>query len=202
MSLSTYAGLKAAALRWVKRSGGTTVDDAMNDLVTLVEAEFNRSLRVAEMEASATVTLTSGVGALPNDYLEWREVWSGLNRLKYTTPGKAQDDYAYAAYSPGEFTVIGSSLYAYPVGSDPDITLTYYQKIPALSDSNTSNWLLTAHPDAYLFSVVSEANAFLLVPEGAALWAQRAANVMDKIIAQDKGKRYANVAIMTRGIHP
>jgi hypothetical protein len=49
---------------------------------------------------------------------------------------------------------------------------------------------------------VSEANAFLLIPDGAALWAQRAANVIDEITAQDRGKRYANVAIMTRGIHP
>jgi hypothetical protein len=202
VSLTTYAGLKAAALRWVKRSGGTTVDDAMDDLIDLAEARLNRALRVAEMEASATITLTSGVGDLPDDYLEWREVWSGTARLTYTTPGRAQSDYAYAAYTPGEFTIVGSNLYAYPVGSDPDITLKYYQTIPALSDSNTSNWLLTAHPDAYLFSVVSEANAFLLIPEGAALWAQRAANVIEEITAQDRGKRYANVAIMTRGIHP
>jgi hypothetical protein len=101
LSLTTYAGLKAAALRWVKRSGGTTVDDAMDDIVDLAEARLNRALRVAEMEASATVTLTSGVGALPTDYLEWREVWSGLNhharsgaerlRIRRLQPGRVHD---------------------------------------------------------------------------------------------------------------
>ena len=41
------------------------------------------------------------------------------------------------------------------------------QKIPALSDSNTTNWLLTLSPDVYLFGALAE--ACLFAPEKAAL---------------------------------
>lgn len=34
------------------------------------------------------------------------------------------------------------------------IELIYYLRIPALSDSATSNWMLTDHPDAYLYGTL------------------------------------------------
>jgi hypothetical protein len=33
--------------------------------------------------------------------------------------------------------------------------MLYSQKVPALSDSATTNWLLTSHPDAYLFGTLT-----------------------------------------------
>jgi hypothetical protein len=47
----------------------------------------------------------------------------------------------------------------------PDSTytgeLTYYAKIPALSDAATTNWLLGVAPDVYLYGSLMEAAPYL-----------------------------------------
>jgi hypothetical protein len=52
---------------------------------------------------------------------------------------------------PQAYAISGSSLLIAPA---PDsayaIRLTYKQAIPALSDANPTNWLLTRHPDLYV----------------------------------------------------
>jgi len=37
-----------------------------------------------------------------------------------------------------------------PPGSDISIEMIYYGRVAALSDANTSNWLLVKAPDVYL----------------------------------------------------
>ena len=41
------------------------------------------------------------------------------------------------------------------------VNLSYYQAIPGLSTDNTSNWLLTSYPDAYLYGVLAVAYNYL-----------------------------------------
>jgi hypothetical protein len=52
---------------------------------------------------------------------------------------------------PDRFTMLDGEFRFYPV---PDTTRTgtlfYYQELPAISVDNQNNWLLEAHPDAYL----------------------------------------------------
>ena len=48
--------------------------------------------------------------------------------------------------------------------------LTYYAKIPALSDANTSNWLLDVAPDIYLYGALMEAAPYLDDQEKLATW--------------------------------
>jgi hypothetical protein len=56
------------------------------------------------------------------------------------------------------FSIIGSSLYVRPIGSG-DVTLFYYQTIPALESAST-NWLMTARPDIYIYGTLAEAYIF------------------------------------------
>lgn len=46
----------------------------------------------------------------------------------------------------------------------------YYEQIPALSDSNTSNWLLDAAPDAYLYGSLLQAAPYLAEDERIQVW--------------------------------
>ena len=59
-------------------------------------------------------------------------------------------------------------------GNGDGVTGVYYIKVPALSDSETTNWLLTAHPDLYLWAGLEQACIYLRDPEGAmayqAMW--------------------------------
>jgi hypothetical protein len=47
----------------------------------------------------------------------------------------------------------------------------YYAKIPTLSDSVTTNWLLTYHPDIYLYGALLHSAPYLKEDERASTWA-------------------------------
>jgi hypothetical protein len=56
-----------------------------------------------------------------------------------------------------------------PAGAT-DVELTYYRKLPALSASQPSNWLLAAAPDVYLYGSLLEAAPFLMSDERLPVW--------------------------------
>ncbi len=149
MAISTYAELQTALGTWLDRSLTNITDH-----ITLFEAQVNRRLLVRQQTTSATITMSSGSGSLPTDYLEWKRVtWSGTvtRELDYVTPSFLSTFNAAAASGdPTYFTIEGGTIKV-ALLSDTSLDLLYSQKVPALSVSNTTNWLLTAHPDAYLF---------------------------------------------------
>lgn len=110
-------------------------------------------LRVRDMETIATITLTSGTGPLPSDYLQYRRVattGSPRRELEYITPQAAEQQYPSRAGGLGNaFTIIGSNLYTFPLVST-SCELTYYAAIPALVSGSPTNWLMTKNPAIYL----------------------------------------------------
>jgi hypothetical protein len=61
------------------------------------------------------------------------------------------------------------------------LELDYYQTIPALA-SASSNWLITAHPDLYLFGAMCEAEMFGVNDERAPTWKARRDEIFEEII--------------------
>src|SRR5215467_7131702 len=151
MTIQTYSDLQSAIANWIARA-----DLAANipDFVALFESAANRRLRLRQQESAATLSPSSGVAALPADYLAWRRVtWTGQfpRELEYVHPS-----YLHALYptlpagTPRLFTIEGGSLTVAP-GSDTALTFDYFQRIPALANASPSNWLIAAAPDLYLF---------------------------------------------------
>src|SRR3712207_4569180 len=89
MAIDSYSTLKTAIGQWMFASGGV-LSDYYDDFIDKPESRLNRLLRVREMEATpATLTLVSGVGSLPSDYLQWRKVVQTTEprrQLQYVTP--------------------------------------------------------------------------------------------------------------------
>jgi len=50
------------------------------------------------------------------------------------------------------------------------VGITYFQKIPALTSTNTTNWLLDKYPDIYLYGTLCTAQAYLRDDERLAVW--------------------------------
>ncbi len=174
MSIGTYAELQTAVGNWLARAD--LAAGRLQEFIALFEAVANRRLRVRQMETSTTLTPSSGSATLPTDYLAWRRVtWAGDTRqeLEYVHPSYLQALHpATEAGIPQLFTIEGSTLKVRPT-SGTDLEFDYFQKIAALSDSATTNWLLTAHPDLYLFGSLTEAAAFTLDLENGAIWKTR-----------------------------
>jgi hypothetical protein len=102
-----------------------------------------------------------------------------------------------AAGKPQYYTVVGSQLEFIPT---PDTQyegeLTYYAKIPALSDSNTSNWLLTYAPDLYLYGALIEAEPYLKNDERVGLWGELYLRVVADIEVADERASVASTPLV------
>jgi hypothetical protein len=77
----------------------------------------------------------------------------------------------------------------------------YFQKVPALSDSAATNWLLAAHPDLYLFGSLVEAEMFGVNDERAPLWKARRDEIFDEIEKLSNKSRGAG-AMRVMGVTP
>jgi hypothetical protein len=177
MSISTYAELKTAAANWLRRGGDSDYVERVPELIALAEAQFNRDLRHRSMETTTDLTLSASVKtvALPSDYIETRALvlqTTPLRVLTFVTPTQLDTNWASGGTGvPSEYTIIGSNI---KLGIAPDsgytLEQTYYQKIPALSDSATTNWLLTSHPDLYLYGALLQAAPYMSDDERVPVW--------------------------------
>jgi hypothetical protein len=166
MAISTYAELQAAIAAWLNRADLGAV---IPDFIALAESRHNRDLRTARMETMVDLTASAGEArvALPADFLEARGLvlrTDPVAELDYLTPSALLAAYPQSATGrPGSHTIIGTDLHLGPVPDDDyTLTLTYYQRIPALSAASPTNWLLTTAPDTYLYAALLEAAPFLM----------------------------------------
>lgn len=172
MSITTYSELKAAVADWLARDDLTA---QIPDFIVGAESWFNHglrhpayplpTLRTRQMEVAATATITAAATPLPTDYLEMillRLNTDPYSPLGYVTPENLVGLYgSQAARKPKVFTIIGDELrFALPPDSSYTAEMWYYGAIPALSDSNTSNWLLAAHPLLYVHAALMSAAMF------------------------------------------
>lgn len=207
MAISTYDELKTAVQDWAGQR--TDLAPRIDDFIALVESDLNSmpDFRIMEMEATATIVIDEGSGALPDDYLEWRDlVYPGTYRtsLEYITPDRA--NYLYPERESGEpkhFTIIDGAIEVYP-SVTADLTLLYYQNfnIDGLNASSPSNWLLTKSPNVYLFGCLAYAGAYMMDDAMEQKNRARFMEAVGKLIAADKGARYARAAIATPGPTP
>lgn len=108
--------------------------------MALATADINRRLRVRQMITEVTqATLT-----LPADFLEAETV--KVADVLYVPSHEG----AQARGDGGTFSVNGGSLLLNPADSAPDLYLRYYAKLDEL-ESDTTNDVLTAYPDVYMF---------------------------------------------------
>lgn len=159
MSLATYSDLQTAVANWLHRDDLTS---NIPDFIALAEARMNGHIESRSMESRTNLTCTAGNAfvSLPTDMLEMKRLTVSsvdpVQVLKYATPDEISKDYPYSTTGePVVFTVIGPQIQLAPI---PDtaytLEITYLQKIPALSNSNTTNWVLTNYPDVYLYGAL------------------------------------------------
>lgn len=203
MAITTYSELKSAIVNWYKDR--SDLADFADEFIDLAEAYFNLEIRTREMETVEDLTPTNNVCTLPTDYLEYKrvvELTSIRRPLEYITEDAADSLYpTRAAGLSGNFMIIGNELTALPLSTN-DIELTYYQQIPALSDSNTTNWLLTRMPNLYLHACLMYAAEFTKDP-GFNGELQKHAALVDKyrelLTGLDNRAKFANAGVTMTG---
>lgn len=161
MAFDSYSSLKTVLAAHAARDDLT---DYLADFITLAEAAANYgsdntpALRVRDMETESTLTATSTGWTIPDDYLHYSHVKLGNCVLTYLAKGPF--DALDSSGTPEYFTIVGDEIRVNGSTSG-DLVLTYTQSIPALSDANTSNWLLSKHPNIYLRLALMELSLFI-----------------------------------------
>lgn len=198
MALDTFANLKSSVANWLHREGLTSI---IPDFITLVEADLNRRLRVAQMEVRATASFDEGYENLPEDFLELREVKvnsSPVRSLQYMTPAQMTEFYPTLIGGIPEFyTLVDSQIRMNKIPTS-EVEIAYYAKITPLSDDDPTNWLLTSHPDVYLYGSLSQAEPYLKNDKRMPVWKALYEKALSDVDSADKSSRWSGATLQMR----
>lgn len=190
MALTTYGDIKTAVSTWLSRTDQTA---NIIDYIHTTHDKLYRSLRTREMETIASgVTVNAETAALPTNWLETRKIYvtstSPRYELQYVSFDKLIEmNLAADTGIPRYYTVVGGNMQFAPI---PDtsylITHVFYQKDAQLSATADTNWILTNHPDLYLYGTLLEAVGLIQDDPRIALWQQRYDRAMAEVVRQSQ----------------
>lgn len=202
MAITTYEGLKSAVATWMARDDLTAY---VPDFITFAEGYINTRLRHRKMVTTVSLTPVDGVCTLPTDYLQYRRVVVDTGTrytLEYIVPDQADQRYPSApAGLPIHFTIVGDELRMFPTTGE-SIELTYWQQVPALSATNSSNWLLAYRSEAYLRLACSYAADFIKNDGEAQKQLALADMIFEQIERDDTLANYSRAGMTFRGVTP
>jgi len=203
MAFNNYSSLQASIADFLNRNDLTAV---IPDFITLAEAQFNRNIRHRRMVERATATLDSEYSAVPADWLEsirYQINTNPITVMEFVSPDQAAmlKGANGTAGKPIYYTQIGQQFQVVPApdsGSAYTGELTYYATIPALSVSNTTNWLLTDSPDLYLYGALLQAAPYLQDDQRLSTWGTLYERCLNDLKVSDERSRMATSALRMR----
>ena len=202
MAITNYSELKAAISSWLDRSD---LDSVIPDFIALAEARHRRDFKLRRMETRVTANTISGTEyySLPDNFVAMRNIQLNTDpktALEYLTP--EQMDRVNAGSSKGKpkaYSIIGNNIQLRPIpDSVYQIEMLYFKYFTALSDSNTTNDMLTFHPDAYLYGALVEAEPYLQNDKRIQVWSGYYDRAKQDIISSNERDRHSGVAPTTR----
>ena len=198
----TYDELKTAIANYLNRSDLTSDIDTFIDNV---EAELNRRLRTKDMIKRATATADSQYLAVPTDWIEAINVEITSNDF---SPLFQQSIESLDVYRKSNNNSVGQPVYyamvddSIELAPTPDgqytLQLTYYAKISALSDSNTSNFVSVSHPDVYLYGALKHASIFLMEDERIPMFTQQFEKALEEMRLEQEKAAFGKGSLMMR----
>jgi len=194
MSISTFSELKTAVASWLNRSDLTS---EIADFVTLGEARIYRELRISAMETALSSAISSGVVAVPSDYVALKHAYvdgAPTRQLLRAEPG-----FIYAKYpsraATGKPSYIAREGSNFIFGPYPDSNYTikgiYYKRLPALSDSNTTNWFTSNAPDLLLYACLTAAEPFIKNDQRLIVWESMYQSAKDAIEREERDEQFS-----------
>jgi hypothetical protein len=204
MPLSTYAELQEAVAGFLNRDD---LAETVPTFIRLAEAMFNRDIRHWKMEERAASTLSGRYLALPDNWLATIRVRAdrpGHREMRLASVAEmermraqrhdAAGVPAFYCHTAGEIEVFPT-----PAGEMP-VELVYYERIPALSDEQTANWLLSDAPDIYLYGALMQAAPYLADDARVATWGALYGAARDALNASAAAARWSgsNLAVRLR----
>jgi hypothetical protein len=167
----------------------------IDTFIDLAESRISRELETRSQDTRTTLTTSADNAyvSLPTDMRSIRNVKVMNNprvTLRYLSPLQVKKEYATTGTGlPRVYSVIGDNLFLAPTpDSILNIELTYKASVSSLSDSNTTNTILTRFPDLYLYASLFHAYTYLLDEQRATQYNALVENILQSIrIDEEKG---------------
>lgn len=173
MPLSNYTELQASIADTLNRDDLT---NAIPDFIKLAEAQLGRDLRHWRMEDRANAVADAQYLALPNNFIAPIRITipaSPSYTLELVSPfqiSKLRMENLDNTGRPEYYAVVDGAFELYPTpDADYTVELVYYEAIPDIA-VNTTNWLLTNYPDAYLYGTLIHSSPYLQEDQRVAVW--------------------------------
>jgi len=199
MALANYSDLKASIASWLNRSDLTA---AIPDFIALAEAQISRRLvmlgPVRAMMGRSDATINGEFAAVPIDFMGARTINFAEDRtrlLEYCLPEEINRKKSFEGCTTGKprfFSVVGGEFQFFPApagGAGYLAELTYWKRVPALSDAAPGNWLLNLHPDAYLYGALLQSAPYLKDDARIQSWGTFFETILSDIVAADRVER-------------
>lgn len=185
MAIATYADLVTAiTTNFLHR---TDLSAVAPDFILLAEDKFNLRLRTFEQETAlaATAIDSSYQVAVPANTRAIKRIWrtddpkTPLMAATLDTVILKQGDTSLGTSGLArQYCREGSTWRFDGTGT---VAGVLYRTIPALSGSNTTNWLLTSYPGVYLWACLAEAATYIGNHAQAQAWEAKADARIDEM---------------------
>lgn len=212
----SYDGLKASVADFLNRGD---LAAAIPDFISLAEAQMARRLvgrmrqglpvpRRLIKRADTAIAAGAAYVAAPADFhgpIDF--VLNGEAVLDYldSTNLQAVKSEGRVTGAPRWYGIVGGELQLFPA-ADQDYAgeLTYMARTPALSAENSTNWILTNYPDAYLYGALVQSAPYLKDDGRMAGWGALFTAALDDICNADpvpgeQSRLRSEIAQMTGG---
>jgi hypothetical protein len=175
MAITNYSELKTAVANWLDRSDLTAY---VPDYITLAESKLRKDRQVRKIQVRVPFSVSTEKVDVPSDFRQIKSLYHDgptyYGPIDIVGEGElAQEKHLNGADSgvPAKAAYVSDQIWFSP---EPDATyslvMTYETSLVALSDSNTTNWLITNHPEIYLYAALVESAPFLKDDARIATW--------------------------------
>lgn len=188
MTIASYSDLQTAIANYAHRTGDTTFTTNVPDFITQAESRMERDQLLRQMETEDALSTTQGNNyvALPSGFISPIAAWILLSTVRYPIELRLPEQlpyYAAQAY-PRLCAVDNTNLrFERPADQVYTVYLRYFKSFN-LSNSVTTNALLTSDPDIYVAACMCEAALWTQDQNALQVWeqkyAQRAAEVKNR----------------------
>lgn len=197
--LANYTELQAEIADTLHRDDLTA---KIPSFIALFETRANRYLNAPQQEVTTDLTLASGSKtiALPSDFLEPLDavLFYGVTPCKLQqVQGRFIDETFPITSIPVYYAINNGSInFGVYANQDYTVRLRYLKKWNLAAD--ITNWLLTNHPDAYLYGSLAASAAYIGEDERLPLWKELAGNAIDEINRQGAQNRKTDLMTETQ----
>lgn len=163
------------------------------DFITLAEGDIRVDMKSRGVAIMNTLEIDGPVIAIPDDVKLVRSLYDEFGPIKIVAPetiAEINNRYPSGARRAQYAAIVGVApedidflvLYSAPVPQETQtVTIIYEPELAALTEDAPTNWLLTKHPNVYLYGALKHSAPWLKDDERVALFENLYADHMSKL---------------------